>query len=148
MPLGCICDLKEIHVFVVSILITIEIVAVVFQFAWWDEGITLYCPLEFVIVDLFIKNVVVKFAYKFTEKIIFVTALEELIHFQCDLFLWFVGCFGLNGSLRQYFSLYRTSPSEREKEERNDRREKKMSKTTVTRTYSKHIRPMPYYNQN
>ena len=37
-----------------------------------------------------------------------------------------VGCFGLNGPLRQYFSLYRAvSHREREKEERNDRREKK-----------------------
>ena len=31
---------------------------------------------------------------------------------------WMVGCFGLNGPLRQYFS-----PREREKEKRNDRRE-------------------------
>ena len=35
-----------------------------------------------------------------------------------------VGCFGLNGSLRQYFCLYR-SPREKEKDERNDRQEKK-----------------------
>ena len=34
---------------------------------------------------------------------------------------WMVGCFGFNGPLRQYFSLYRTG--EREKEERKDRRE-------------------------
>ena len=30
-----------------------------------------------------------------------------------------VGCFGFNGPLRQYFSLYRASPKEREKKERN-----------------------------
>ena len=35
-----------------------------------------------------------------------------------------VGCFGLNGPLRQYFSLYRAQ-REREKEKRNDRCEKK-----------------------
>ena len=40
---------------------------------------------------------------------------------------WLIGCFGLNGPLRQYFSLYRAVPREREKEKRNDRREKKCS---------------------
>ena len=35
--------------------------------------------------------------------------------------IWLVGCFGFNGPLRQYFSLYRTVPKEREKEERKDR---------------------------
>ena len=35
---------------------------------------------------------------------------------------WLVGCFGFNGPLRQYFSLYRAvSQREREKEERKDR---------------------------
>ena len=34
---------------------------------------------------------------------------------------WLVGCFGLNGPLRQYFSLYRAAPREREKEMRSDR---------------------------
>ena len=34
---------------------------------------------------------------------------------------WLVECFGFNGPLRQYFSLYRPSPKEREKEERKDR---------------------------
>ena len=34
---------------------------------------------------------------------------------------WLVGCLGLNGPLRQYFSLYRAR--EREKGKRNDRRE-------------------------
>ena len=32
-----------------------------------------------------------------------------------------VGCFGFNGPLRQYFSLYRAVSKEREKEERKDR---------------------------
>ena len=32
-----------------------------------------------------------------------------------------VGCFGFNGLLRQYFSLYRAVSKEREKEERKDR---------------------------
>ena len=36
---------------------------------------------------------------------------------------WLVGCFGLNGPLKEYFSLYRASPREREKEERKDRGE-------------------------
>ena len=34
---------------------------------------------------------------------------------------WLVGCFGFNGPLRQYFSLYRAVSQEREKEERKDR---------------------------
>ena len=34
---------------------------------------------------------------------------------------WLVGCFGFNGPLRQYFSLYRAVSKEREKEERKDR---------------------------
>ena len=34
---------------------------------------------------------------------------------------WLVGCFGFNGPLRQYFSLYRAFPKEREKEKRKDR---------------------------
>ena len=34
---------------------------------------------------------------------------------------WLVGCFGFNGPLRQYFSLYRAAPKEREKEKRKDR---------------------------
>ena len=43
-------------------------------------------------------------------------------------FGWLVGCFGLKGPLRQYFSLYR-AVSQREGEgKRNDRREEKMSK--------------------
>ena len=36
---------------------------------------------------------------------------------------WLVGCFGLSGPLRQYFSLYQAVSREREKEERKDRGE-------------------------
>ena len=36
-------------------------------------------------------------------------------------FLRLVGCFGLNGPLRQYFSNIGPSPREREKEKRSDR---------------------------
>ena len=38
---------------------------------------------------------------------------------------WLVGCFRLDDPLRQYFSLYWTSPRDREKGKRKDRREKK-----------------------
>ena len=33
-------------------------------------------------------------------------------------FGWLVGCFGFNGPLRQYFSLYRAVSQDREKEEK------------------------------
>ena len=36
---------------------------------------------------------------------------------------WLVGCFGFNGPLRQYFSLYRAVSQKREKEQRKDRLE-------------------------
>ena len=36
---------------------------------------------------------------------------------------WLVGCFGFNGRLRQYFSLYRAVSQGGEKEERKDRGE-------------------------
>ena len=54
-----------------------------------------------------------------------------------------VGCFGLNGPLRQYFSLYRGG---RQRRERID--ESKSVQTTPTRTYCKRSRPLPYCNQN
>ena len=57
---------------------------------------------------------------------------------------WLVGCFGFNGPLRQYFSLYR-AVSQREGE-RID--ESKNVKTTPTRTYCKCSRPLPYRNPN
>ena len=45
---------------------------------------------------------------------------------QNEIISWMVGCVGLNGPLKQYFSLYiGPSPKEREKEKRSDREEKK-----------------------
>ena len=59
-----------------------------------------------------------------------------------------VGCFGFNGPLRQYFSLYRAvSQREGERGEKGQRRVK-MSKTTPTRTYCKRNMPLPYYHPN
>ena len=61
---------------------------------------------------------------------------------------WLVGCFGFNGPLRQYFSLYR-AVSQREGE-RGEKRidESKNVQTTPTRTYYKRSRPLPYCNPN
>ena len=61
-------------------------------------------------------------------------------------FGWF-GCFGFNGPLRQYFSLYR-AVSQREGERRERIDESKNVQTTPTRTYCKRNRPLPYCNQN
>ena len=61
---------------------------------------------------------------------------------------WLVGCFGFNGSLRQYFSLYRAvSQREGEREEKRID-ESKNVQTTPTRTYYKRSRPSPYCNPN
>ena len=60
---------------------------------------------------------------------------------------WLVGCFGLNGSLRQYFSLYR-AVSQREGERGERICESKNVQTIPTRTYCKRNRPLPYCNQN
>ena len=62
--------------------------------------------------------------------------------------IWLVGCFGFNGPLRQYFSLYR-AVSQREGE-RGEKRidESKNVQTTPTRTYYKRSRPLPYCNPN
>ena len=61
---------------------------------------------------------------------------------------WLVGCFGFNGPLRQYFSLYRAvSQREGERGEKRQMREK-MSKQPPNRTYCKRNRPLPYYNSN
>ena len=64
------------------------------------------------------------------------------------IFSWLVGCFGFNGPLRQYFSLYRAI-SQREGE-RGEKRidESKNVQTTPTRTYYKSSRPLPYCNPN
>ena len=55
---------------------------------------------------------------------------------------WLVD-FGLNGPLRQYFSLPKRG---RKRKERID--ERKNVQTTPTRTYCKRSRPLPYYNPN
>ena len=57
-------------------------------------------------------------------------------------FTWLVGCFGFNGPLRQYFSLYR-AVLQREGERRERTDESKNVQTTLTRTYCKHNRPCP-----
>ena len=54
-----------------------------------------------------------------------------------------VGCFGFNGPLRQYFSLYR-AVSQREGERGERIVESKNVQTTPTRTYCKRNRPLPY----
>ena len=55
---------------------------------------------------------------------------------------WLVGCFGFNGPLRQYFSLYRAvSQRERERGERID--EKKMSKPPPPAPTASAIGPYP-----
>ena len=59
---------------------------------------------------------------------------------------WLVGCFGFNGPLRQYFSLYR-SVSQREGERGERIEESKNVQTTPTRTYCKRNRPLPYFYQ-
>ena len=61
---------------------------------------------------------------------------------------WLVGCFGFNGPLRQYFSLYRAvSQREGEREEKKIE-ESKNVQTTPTSTYCKRNRPLPYYHLN
>ena len=61
-------------------------------------------------------------------------------------FGWLVGCFGFNGPLRQYCSLYRVSQREGERGEKIN--ESKNVQTTPTRTYCKCSRPLPYCNPN
>ena len=69
------------------------------------------------------------------------------VYHVCSRVGWLVGCFGFNGPLRQYFSLYWTvSQREGERGERID--ESKNVQTTPTITYCKHNRPLPYCNQN
>ena len=58
-----------------------------------------------------------------------------------------VGCFGLNGPLRRYFSLYR-AVSQREGERKEMTDERKNDQTTPTRTYCKCSRPLPYSHRN
>ena len=62
--------------------------------------------------------------------------------------IWLVGCFGFNGPLRQYFSLYQ-AVSQREGE-RGEKRidESKNVQTTPTRTYYKCSKPLSYCYPN
>ena len=60
---------------------------------------------------------------------------------------WLVGCFGFNGPLRQYFSLYQAA-SQREGEIGEKIGESKTVQTAPTRTYCKRNRPLPYYHPN
>ena len=62
--------------------------------------------------------------------------------------IWLVGCFGLNGPLRQYFSLYRTVSQRQGKKRREKIEASKNVQTTLTRTYCKRNRPLPYYHPN
>ena len=66
--------------------------------------------------------------------------------YNLDYLVWF-GCFGFNGPLRQYFSLYRAT-SQREGERGEKIAESKNVQTTPTRTYCKRNRPLPYYQPN
>ena len=59
-----------------------------------------------------------------------------------------VGCFGLNGPLRQYFSLYRAVPRREGERGGKGQTRVKMSKQPRTRTYCKRSRPLPYYHSN
>ena len=79
----------------------------------------------------------------------FVPLKFPILFLQKELVLsWLVGCFGFNGPLRQYFSLYRTV-SQREGE-RGEKRtdESKNVQTTPTRTYYKRSRPLPFCHLN
>ena len=59
-----------------------------------------------------------------------------------------VGCFGFNGLLRQYFSLYRAVPQREGEREEKRIDESKNVQTTPNRTYYKRSRPLPYCNPN
>ena len=60
---------------------------------------------------------------------------------------WLVGCFGFNGQLRQYFSLYRAVSQRKGEREEKKIDESKNVQITPTRTYYKCSRPLPYYHQ-
>ena len=62
-------------------------------------------------------------------------------------FGWLVD-FGLNGPLRQYFSLYRAVYQREGEREEKRIDESKNVQTTPTRTYYKRSRPLPYCNPN
>ena len=72
-----------------------------------------------------------------------------LSRYCAQAFRRFVGCFGLNGPLRLYFSLYRVVSQKEGERKRNDRREERINaQTTPTRTHCKSSRPLPYSNIN
>ena len=72
---------------------------------------------------------------------------QKYFKYRWQVVSWLVGCFGFNGPLRQYFSLYRAvSQRGGERGERID--ESKNVQTTPTRTYCKGNRPMPYCDPN
>ena len=68
------------------------------------------------------------------------------IIFFCGILEVWGWLFGFNGSLRQYFSLYR-AVSQREGERRETIDESKNVQTTPTRIHCKRNRPLPYCNQ-
>ena len=67
----------------------------------------------------------------------------DVAHIKYNYNRWLVGCFGFNGPLRQYFSLYR-AVSQRQGERRERIDENKNAQTPPTRTYCKRSRPLPY----
>ena len=74
-------------------------------------------------------------------------ALADFLISTEKIFGWLVGCFGFNGPLRQYFSLYR-AVSQKEGKRRARIEENKNVQTTPTRTYCKGSRPLPYCYPN
>ena len=74
--------------------------------------------------------------------------LQQVVPVKRAEMIWLVGCFGFNGPLRQYFSLYR-AVSQREGE-RGEKRidESKTVQTTHTRTDYKRSRPLPFCYPN
>ena len=64
-----------------------------------------------------------------------------------EMLFWLVGCFGLNGSSRQYYSLYR-AVSLRVGGRREMIHERKNVQTSPTLTYCKRSWPLPYCNPN
>ena len=77
--------------------------------------------------EIFIRVTLELFVRAFSAIVIFVfwkySAFREALLFSSRF--WLVGCFGCNGPLRQYFSLYRDVSQRKGERKRNDRREKK-----------------------
>ena len=81
-----------------------------------------------------------------TLRVNMVAAIDWCSHTTHD-WIWLVSCFGFNGPLWQYFSLYR-AVSQRVRKKRNKIDERKNVQTMPTRTYCKCNRPLPYYYPN